>query len=599
MPLVIRKLSHSVVLRITSLMISVILMAFISIFSSIYMSQISEFDGKTINLSGSLRMMSYRITTQVAAMQQSPTKDTKQEVLSLIEGFDNRFNDPVLKLDFHRFSNIRIQQDYDSVNTQWNTVIKPTLRDADNNFNLHTFLPQLETFVDSIDTLVYGYQSVLEDKLSQLRIIQSVTLAITILLIFLSIYSIHRHIARPLKELTDVAEASSNGDWTKRSRVKREDELGLLSKTLNKANESIQAIHRDQERQIQEKTKELSRNNEILTFLYNVAQQVNESRSGQLNLQAIIEELQLVSELKRIELKLYSDITSIPYQHIVIDPEKLDTENSHTKFSTFSIEKNDIRYGDVIVFYNESASIERWQDNLVHSLVDLIAMALSLSNHLNQQRRIALLDERAIIARELHDSLAQSLSYLKIQVTRIERGMKGQDISEAISNPVTELKEGLISAYRQLRELLTTFRLQIGNGGLQDALSKTIKTLSEQSKMTIKLNYDCTNIPFEPNEEIHLLQITKEALQNAIKHSQGSCINISLVEKENKFISLQIKDDGIGLQRKEQQLNHYGTEIMQERCHSLGGELTIISPDSGGTEVNLLFLPKYLNTSPD
>ncbi|RQW61853.1 type IV pili methyl-accepting chemotaxis transducer N-terminal domain-containing protein [Vibrio viridaestus] len=595
MPLIIKKLSHSVVLRITSLMISVILMAFISIFSSIYMSQISEFDGKTINLSGSLRMMSYRITTQVAALQQSPTKENSEKVATLIKRFETLFRDPVLKRDFFRFSEIQLQREYSNVNTEWENVIKPKLAHADTDFDLEEFLPHLEAFVDSIDTLVFSYQNVLEDKLSQLRMIQTVTLAITLFLVLVSIYTIHRHIARPLRELTVVAEASSNGDWSQRCSVKREDELGLLSRTLNKANESIQTIHNDQEKQIQAKTHELRKNNEILTFLYNVAQQVNESHSGRLNYQQILNELVLVSDIERIELKLFSDTNSVPYQQVLATNQIPHSDNSSSL--VFTIGKAELAYGSVTVFHPTAKPIDRWQTDLVQSFVDQIAMALSLSHYHDQQRRIALLDERSIIARELHDSLAQSLSYLKIQVTRIERGMKDEIVSDKITKPVSELKEGLISAYRQLRELLTTFRLQIGNGGLQDALTNTIQTLTERSQIEIKLQYDCNHIPFEPNEEIHLLQITKEALQNALNHSKGNLVVITLTEAENKSIHLRVKDNGIGIKHKEQQLNHYGTEIMQERCRSLNGDLKIITPEDGGTEVNLSFMPNYLNKS--
>jgi len=580
-------------------MISVILMAFISIFSSIYMSQISEFDGKTINLSGSLRMMSYRITTQVAAMQESPTPENKRKVQQLIHHFETLFNNPLLKKDFLRFSEVKLQQDYQNVATQWINIIKPTLAEADTRFKLQQFLPHLNEFVNSINTLVYGYQNVLEDKLYQLNIIQSVTLSSTLLLILLSIFSIHKHIARPLKELTEVAEASSNGDWSKRSNVQREDEFGLLSKTINKANDSIQAIHQDQERRIREKTVELSQNNEILTFLYNVAQQINESHSGQLNFEDILDKLRKVSALNSVELTLYSDKNTLPYQHIFLDQNKGQSKSeilkSERQSCSFTIEKNTISYGEITVTHPITTPLEEWQSNLIHSLVDLIAMALNQSHHLNQQRRMALLDERAIIARELHDSLAQSLSYLKIQVARIERGMKNQVVTESISDPVQDLKEGLISAYRQLRELLTTFRLHIGNGGLQSALNNTIQALSEHNTISIQLNYSCEHIPFEPNEEIHLLQIIKEALQNSLNHSQGENIIISLREKDDKSVALQVKDDGIGIQCHEKKLNHYGTEIMQERCHSLHGKLQVFSSKDKGTEVNLCFIPSYLN----
>ncbi|MZI94113.1 HAMP domain-containing protein [Vibrio sp. CAIM 722] len=587
------KLSRSIVMKITAIMVSLILMAFVSIFSSMYMSQISEYDGKTINLSGSLRMMSYRITTQVTLLQSEDSLENRHKVQQLIQQFETLFNDPVLKKDFIRFHQVAIKDEYDQVAHTWNQEIKPTLANANVHFQLGPFLPKLESFVQSIDRLVYGYQKVLEERLQELKIIQTITLTITLGLILLSIYSIHKYIARPLRELTDVAEISSQGDWSQRCLVHRDDELGLLAKTINKANQSMQSIHQDLEQRIAEKTQALSQSNQMLTFLYNVAQQVNQSHYGQLDFEAILQQLSAVSQLNNLELTLFTSQPELPYHQVLIGSELGNSASNQTVH--FPIERNDNHYGDIRVF--TQSPMANWQRDLVESLVDQLGIALSFSNQLNQERRIALLSERNIIARELHDSLAQSLSYLKFQVACIEKGIEKEPVSERVTTPVYELKEGVVSAYRQLRELLTTFRLQIDSGGLQAALSDTVQTLAKHSAMQIQLHYDCRHVPFEPNEEIHLLQITKEAVQNAVKHSQGSHITISLTENEEKNVVLLVQDDGIGFTQTERVLNHYGTEIMQERCHSLKGTLVINTLPDGGTEVSLVFTPNYLNNN--
>ena len=96
------------------------------------------------------------------------------------------------------------------------------------------------------------------------------------------------------------------------------------------------------------------------------------------------------------------------------------------------------------------------------SLAYQLALALSFKSRGRPSFDVlAMVNERTVIARELHDSLAQALSYLKIQVTTLEQGDQGDIKNEAIIRDVSqELREGLDSAYRQLRELLTTFRLK-------------------------------------------------------------------------------------------------------------------------------------------
>ncbi|HAS21895.1 MAG TPA: nitrate/nitrite two-component system sensor histidine kinase, partial [Idiomarina loihiensis] len=102
-----------------------------------------------------------------------------------------------------------------------------------------------------------------------------------------------------------------------------------------------------------------------------------------------------------------------------------------------------------------------------------------------------------------------------IQVTRLHKGIEKNDRA-TIDDVSSELREGLNSAYRQLRELLTTFRLKVDGSGLYSALQTTVKQLTEQSNMVVHLDYRLNNIPLVPHEEIHLLQIIREASQNAV-----------------------------------------------------------------------------------
>jgi len=157
-----------------------------------------------------------------------------------------------------------------------------------------------------------------------------------------------------------------------------------------------------------------------------------------------------------------------------------------------------------------------------------------------------------------------------------------------------ELKSGLDAAYRQLRELLTTFRLKVDGAGLLSALQTTVSQLSEQSGLQIRLDYQLANVPLAPHEEIHLLQIIREASQNAVHHSQGQNLTISLQQDGQKYILLAVEDDGVGIPDKAEKLNHYGLAIIQERSKHLAGEISIRRRPEGGTGVYFRFLPEYL-----
>lgn len=243
-----------------------------------------------------------------------------------------------------------------------------------------------------------------------------------------------------------------------------------------------------------------------------------------------------------------------------------------------------------------TGAAQEWQHQLLQSFADQVAVACSLQNQADQDRRASLLNERSIIARELHDSLAQALSYLKIQVARLRRGLQRPELSVTELDAITgEVSEGIGSAYRQLRELLTTFRLSISEEGLAVALSQTVDQFRRQHpELDIRLTCGIERVPLAPNEEIHVLQLAREALQNAVRHAEGRKILLSLEESGPSRVRLRIVDDGKGLPERPERDHHHGFAIMRERARTLGGDLEFLRPAGGGTEVRFTFSPAAL-----
>lgn len=130
------------------------------------------------------------------------------------------------------------------------------------------------------------------------------------------------------------------------------------------------------------------------------------------------------------------------------------------------------------------------------------------------------MEERATIARELHDSLAQVLSYLRIQLTLLKRAIP--EDNAGAQSIMADFSRALNDAYRQLRELLTTFRLTLQQADLPSALHEMLEDL--QSQTPAKLTLDCRlpTLALDAQMQVHLLQIVREAVLNAIKHANAS-----------------------------------------------------------------------------
>jgi two-component system nitrate/nitrite sensor histidine kinase NarX len=233
--------------------------------------------------------------------------------------------------------------------------------------------------------------------------------------------------------------------------------------------------------------------------------------------------------------------------------------------------------------------VEEWQKLLLQTVAQHIAMAINVAQQVAQRRMLALLEERSVIARELHDSLAQSLSYLKIQVSRLEKKITEASPKAEVLAVSKGLRSGLNGAYRQLRELLTTFRLRINEPDLGAALEATVDEYAQRGDIPIECENRLMNCRPGPNAEIHVIQIVREALSNVIRHANASRARVALDCDSAGIVRILVEDNGTGMQEQIDMLHHYGLPIMRERATWLGGDLQVTESPGGGTRVELTF----------
>lgn len=222
----------------------------------------------------------------------------------------------------------------------------------------------------------------------------------------------------------------------------------------------------------------------------------------------------------------------------------------------------------------------------------MLALSMGFQAREQESRRVALLEERAVIARELHDSLAQSLSYMKFQLARLQTNFGSHLIESGADTIVNDMREGLDNAYRELRELLTTFRVQMDVRGLDHVLEEAIEEFSQRSSLNITLDNRLQECRLSVNEEFHLLHVVREALSNIVRHSGAKRVTIALVLQSSGEVAVTIDDDGKGCTFDEAKPHHYGLAIMTERAYCLGGTIEVLPRRRGGTRVRLLFRPK-------
>lgn len=600
---------HSTVFRISALMLSIGCLAMISMLSSFIISENAELDAKAVNESGALRMASYKLLASYLDAEDGSRHDI---LVGEMQDFEKKLFSPTFTKLFNLDGSLELNRQYNVVKQQWQESIKPTVENGLNGKPDGTELTGLiPNFVDNIDQLVNGFQAHAEKNITNIRLIQSLALFSTIILVAFAMYNVSRNIERPLKTLTDVARQIKQGNYTAVADESGQDELAILAQTMNKMSQAIFRSQTSLEEKVRNKTAELSRSNSSLELLFDVSKKMYEMPPGSYEFDAILNELSETTGVADLDLCVMTESGSVPFFHLLTEdknlPEKCRAQNCGNCINPDEFEQtNDFQmkyplikdgasYGVLVVNPETGQVLADWQHQLFSAVAEQVAICLSMKAQRAQDRRIALLSERTVIARELHDSLAQALSYLKIQVTRLQK-LKGNDApEEKMDEVIQELKGGLSSAYRELRELLTTFRLKLDGQSLKAAFEQSIEQLQSRSdQFRFDLQYKVAHIPFTPHEEIHLMQIAREAMQNAFYHSKGDRIVISIDMIDNKTVQLSVSDNGIGIKGNPQKLNHYGLAIMEERARNLNGTVQYMRSPEGGTSVLLEFIPDYL-----
>lgn len=597
----------SIIVRVSVALAGIVVLGMGTMLISYWLSERAENDSLAINVAGSLRMQTYRLG--LLALDKTPdAAQWSSAQQKIAETWDN----PVFIPFLHEKPNI--SELYHRAANNWREQLLPAfnrLKQQQGALSEQQLQTLLDEHIQLLDALVQTIQQDAEQKVRSFRLVQIIALFATLLVSALVMYSLRVKVEQPLSRLTAMAKRISQGDFSHQITVTSQDELGVLADTFNLMSRSIANSYEHLEQQVNEKTRALQQSNSALQFLYETAKLIIEHNPQGINYDEIISRLGKTIEVSNLELCLMTTEGNSPYLQIKpaseINAELCKKQNCSQCLSSrglvekndgmaiyrFQLMRNERHYGLIVCRVNEQQLLSPWQEQLIQSATDQLAIGMSLKTDEDQSRRLAVLQERNAIARELHDSLAQALSYLKIQVTRLNKAIDRED-KNTMEDVAGELREGLNNAYRQLRELLTTFRLKIDGGGLRAALESSIEQLRLQTPMNIQCDFAINHIPLSPNEEIHLLQIIREASQNAIHHSGGKNLQISLRQNATQAISLAIADDGIGLPGAPEKINHYGLAIMKERAKHLGGELTLSNQNTGGVLVSFDFMPDFI-----
>lgn len=216
-------------------------------------------------------------------------------------------------------------------------------------------------------------------------------------------------------------------------------------------------------------------------------------------------------------------------------------------------------------------------------------MALENARLTRENLRITLMNERQMLANEIHDSLAQTLAYMKMRLAMLREVVDG-DKPELTEKYLTDVDHALESAYSGLRELISQFRHRMDPRGIVPALQELLESVTKKIDAQVKLDNQVRDLALTADQEVQVYRIAQEALANICKHSYARKVQIVL-EDTGTHYRVSIIDDGIGLYAAGHTGPgmHFGMNIMRERAERIKGMVEIRSRVGGGTRVTLVF----------
>ncbi|EGR2843177.1 TPA: nitrate/nitrite two-component system sensor histidine kinase NarQ [Vibrio parahaemolyticus] len=565
-----KNVKKSVTRTIASAMLLILLLSVATTGFAIFTLASSLNDAEAVNVAGSMRMQSYRLAhdIQIRSVDYS----------SHIDAFEHSIYSPSMKALQHWSVPEDITHDYYRLIMRWHEL-KSVLRGEDPS----QYQLLVAGFVQQIDDFVFKLQNFSEQKLINLAWIGGLGLGGILCASMFVVHFIRLEVVRPLRALVFASERIKNRSFDINLAVSSDNEMGILTRTFNRMATDLGKLYRGLEQAVDEKTRKLQHANQSLEVLYDSSKELTASRINQDNFQAILKHIASLEGIKAVKLEIEQ----------LGEPNWILTEGEECCHDC-----DDECHAEPLTLDGEHLGSLYWKaglpcpnETLIDNFVQILSRAVYYNRAQRQAEQILLMEERATIARELHDSLAQALSYLKIQVALLKRSVKNLPDEKAIAQAnqvIAELDTGLSAAYTQLRELLTTFRLTIKEGSFGQALQEMVETLNEQTTAEITLKNRLSSTELDAHQQVHLLQLIRESALNAIKHAQADHIHIQCLDCDGK-VTVTVSDDGVGFEHQDEKINHYGMTIMQERAARLHADLQIEASINKGCTVKLEF----------
>ncbi len=519
-----------------------------------------------------------------------------------------------------------IQRGLETIQELWRTDIMPLL------FSVHLGKAEPDTariahYTDEVAALSKKIDDYRAVYLWQLRYLQILLIILAIGSLFVIMALLLRWVIRPVERIGTGIRALSAGDLSARVNARGEDEIARIAKGFNQMADKLEDLYENLEQKVVEKTASVEEKNRHLAQLYEITSFFSRRWSIEEMTEGFVERLIRFSSADGCLLTFVdekNDRYHIAASHGLSDAylerfgegaatdsmtmtvlsknypvccqletspleelRELQGEGFVTGYC-FQVRHTVSNIGTYCLFFRHNPELTTQVVQLIESFATHLGVAIANARLTERERQYAVVEERQLLARGLHDSIAQALSFLNLQVQFLADAIATKD-DPLRDESLDAIRTGVQECYEDVRELLLNFRERLHKGGFVEGVRTVVQRFEAQSHIPARLVVNGKGGELSERQQLQAIFIIQEALSNVRKHSEAENVDIRIDNREDLVVT--IVDDGIGIREEVVQAKkarHVGLSIMAERASRIGARVQVgrASP-IGGTRVTL------------
>ena len=525
------------------------------------------------------------------------------------------------------------QKAVDALLNEWRNVVGPLFLLAREKSN-PIGTDELERFITKIDT-VNKQIAVNRDKALMIqRGVQTLLMFLAIGSLFGIMYFLMSWVIRPTEYVRTGLSAVREGKLDTRLHLVGASEFEAIAADFNAMAGRLQDLVENLAAKVKEKTEAVEEKNRNLSHLYEMTSFVSQQHSVDEMCEGFAARLMqytpaqacavFLIDRKRglIELSASMDVPAKTFAWFSMNPLPLEgveeslrsdlplritpgmpedflsqlrveTEKQFRTAYLFHIRSGSKDLGFFLLYFNLDTRLLPQTYKLYESFGSHLGIAVDSLRLVEREQQYAVVQERNLMAQGLHDSIAQSLSFLNLQVQLLESGLHTDD-KELVDTTVAQIKAGVQESYEDVRELLLNFRERVHKEKFIDGVRTVINRFEAQANVEASLRVVERGPELTDRQKVQVIFIIQEALSNVRKHARASHVNVVVENYDD--LRVVVEDDGVGIDEKlveSRKGRHVGLSIMSERASRIGAEVTVErASEEGGTRVVLFLAAK-------